>query len=161
MDTALHRHAAQVRRSDWWTWAGKRSLPGLTGFCPSSLSLPHIPFPMLPAVLKDTRRLRSVHAVQLLVVSLRLRQGRSSTRSKKVSFFCRHFGVGVRWRMRWNQYTLTQCRICNQTESMNLSLKELKERTEAERQKNVIAVRARHLLVEVRGRGGIRAWVEG
>lgn len=35
------------------------------------------------------------------------------------------------------------------TESMNLSLKELKERTEAERQKNVIAVRARHLLVEV------------
>jgi len=34
---------------------------------------------------------------------------------------------------------------------MNLSLKELKERTEAERQKNVIAVRARHLLVEVSG----------
>ncbi len=31
---------------------------------------------------------------------------------------------------------------------MNLSLKELKERTEAERSKNVIAVRARHLLVE-------------
>jgi hypothetical protein len=36
---------------------------------------------------------------------------------------------------------------------MNLSLKELKERTDAERQKNVIAVRARHLLVEVRERG--------
>lgn len=42
---------------------------------------------------------------------------------------------------------------------MNLSLKQLKERTEAERQKNVIAVRARHLLVEVSERGGFRAWV--
>ena len=31
---------------------------------------------------------------------------------------------------------------------MNLSLKELKDRTEAERRKSVIAVRARHLLVE-------------
>lgn len=46
--------------------------------------------------------------------------------------------------------TDTASRAHNQTESMNLSLKELKERTEAERQKNVIAVRARHLLVEVR-----------
>jgi hypothetical protein len=33
---------------------------------------------------------------------------------------------------------------------MGLTLKELKERTENERTKNVIAVRARHLLVEVR-----------
>ena len=38
-----------------------------------------------------------------------------------------------------------------ETELMKLSLKELKERTEAERSNSVIAVRARHLLVEVRG----------
>ncbi len=48
-------------------------------------------------------------------------------------------------------YAHTTPHTRNQTESMNLSLKELKERTEAERQKNVIAVRARHLLVEVSG----------